>query len=105
MTTTQTLSFSIYHQMIATDWPYVRDKGLVTTSRGEKGKDQDIKNTDTFLDNHLPSLLKKVGVSRNNNLYGFIGNDAVLINIRDGGSDPLLQKSIRRKSNTTQTAG
>ena len=85
-------SIKIYHQLTNSSLQSVLSKGLRKTSRGAKGDNDLIIKTDAFLDKYIPEELKKAGVSRNNNIYGYIGTDQALIDIKDGASRPLSEK-------------
>jgi hypothetical protein len=83
----------IYHQISNKAWRLVKYSGLVPTSRGEKGARQDIVATDVFLDKHVPTNLKIQGLSRDNNLYGYLGTTNSLIDIQTGAIQPISQKA------------
>ena len=83
----------IYHQLTWDDWTRAQKHGLRTQSRGAKGNEASIQATDDFLDTHTPESLREIGLSRNNNLYGFIGNSHSLITIATGESLPVREKA------------
>lgn len=58
--------------------------GLRCTSRGDKGDDPAIKQTDDFLDALRPKLLLAAGVSRDDNLYAYLCIDESVVDITDG---------------------
>lgn len=73
-----------YHEVTPGELGSVLSNGLKRTSRGAKGDDKLIIQTDAFLDKHRPHSLKEKGVSRNTNLYAYIGDGATIVDITDG---------------------
>lgn len=71
----------IYHEVKPKLLKSVLQHGLDRTSRGEKGDDQLVVKTDKFLDEKRPSHIKHTGLSRNNNLYGYMSIDDKIIDI------------------------
>ena len=78
-----------YHEVSADDLATILSNGLKKTSRGEKGDDKAIKATDEWLDAHRPDFLKKQGVCRDDNVYGYAKNGKNVIDITDGTAVPL----------------
>lgn len=59
-------------------------EGLKRTSRGEKGDDSLIIRVDALLDSCRPDELRQAGVSRDDNVYGYVADGDCLIDITDG---------------------
>lgn len=76
----------LYHEVAKDSVEKILADGLKRTSRGDKGDQTDIIQTDAYLDDHRPAALRKQGVSRDDNLYAFIGTDDVLIDITNGAT-------------------
>ena len=74
----------IYHQINSDELDTILQQGLKCVSRGEKGDNKDIIKTDRFLDTLRPDAIQKAGLSRDNNLYGYMSIDGSVIDIRDG---------------------
>lgn len=79
----------VYHEIRPETLESALKNGLVCTSRGDKGDDTAIVNTDKFLDNHLPRALAQQGVSRDNNLYAYVHTDGAVIDITNGAHVPI----------------
>ena len=79
----------LYHEISQNLLPDALKNGLRCTSRGEKGQAAAIIRTDEFLDSICPPELKQRGVSRDNNLYTFLGNETAVKDIKTGGYVPL----------------
>lgn len=88
----------LYHELGSDDLKDVLRNGLKRTNRGAKGNDQAIIETDKYLDDHRPSSLKIAGLSRNNNIYAFIGNTDSIIDIKDGATVALKDYMSDRNS-------
>ena len=73
-----------YHEIKSSSLSEVLENGLKCTSRGEKGDDHDIIQTDTLLDKYRPDSLRTAGVSRDNNLYAYTAVNGKIVNITDG---------------------
>lgn len=82
----------IYHEVTHDALARIRQEGIKRASRGIKGKDKSIIHTDNFLDKHCPPYLHEISVSRNNNIYGYIGTKSSLIDIQDGSLISLSKK-------------
>lgn len=80
---------ALYHEVTQDSVEKILTDGLKRTSRGDKGDQTDIIQTDTYLDNHRPSALRARGVSRDDNLYAFIGTDDSLVDITNGATVSL----------------
>lgn len=79
----------VYHQIQASALEMALVKGLLRTSRGDKGGDKVIIKTDHLLDMYRPQSLKKQGVSRDDNLYAYVRKDDTILDITDGKPVPL----------------
>jgi hypothetical protein len=86
----------IYHQLESDAWRSARYRGLQKSSRGVKGRNEQVIKTDAFLDQHRPSFLKAKGVSRNHNLYGYLGDGTNLIDIQTGKLCPATRKAAEK---------
>jgi hypothetical protein len=74
----------IYHVVNSDAVDAILKEGLKRVSRGEKGNDNAIIKTDAFLDNLRPQTIEMAGLSRNNNIYGYLPVKDRVIDIRDG---------------------
>jgi hypothetical protein len=74
----------LYHEIDRDSLDSVLADGLKRTSRGEKGDDDAIKKTDAYLDTHRPATLVHRNISRDDNIYAFLGTDKTLIDITSG---------------------
>ena len=81
----------LYHELSPEALRNALADGLKRTSRGDKGQDEAIKKTDTYLDRRRPDALRKHGVSRDDNIYAYLGTDRTMIDIRDGRTIPLAE--------------
>ncbi len=79
----------LYHEVKPDSVGAILQKGLIRTSRGQKGDDKYIIQTDAILDQHRSSALKEAGVSRDDNLYCFYAHNGSITDIRDGAVVPL----------------
>ena len=79
-------SMVLYHEVTKDSVEKILADGLKRTSRGDKGDKTDIIETDTYLDNHRPAALRERGVSRDDNLYAFVGTDNSLVDITNGAT-------------------
>lgn len=79
----------LYHEVDPKEVESILHEGLKRTSRGDKGDDTTIEKTDQLLDNMRPKHLKESGVSRDNNLYGYMAKDGHVVRITDGGTVPI----------------
>ena len=84
-----TRSMILYHEVAKDSVEKILADGLKRTSRGDKGDQTDIIQTDAYLDDHRPDAVRKQGVSRDDNLYAFVGTDYSLIDITNGATVPL----------------
>lgn len=82
----------IYHEIKRNAVGNALTNGLKRTSQGAKSKDKLILRTNDFLDENRPTNLKAQGVSRNNNLYGYLGDSSSIIDIKDGKRISLSKK-------------
>lgn len=73
-----------YHEVQPSSLQEVLKNGLKCTSRGDKGDDKDIIKTDALLDKHCPALLRRAGVSRDNNLYAYVTTAGMISDIKNG---------------------
>ncbi|HSH31056.1 MAG TPA: hypothetical protein VK963_00085 [Candidatus Saccharimonadales bacterium] len=62
----------------------IRREGLKRGSRGEKGDDRLIIQTDEYLDDARPADVKQMGLSRDDNLYAYVVHNDRAIDITDG---------------------
>ncbi|HEU5121765.1 MAG TPA: hypothetical protein VFT59_02875 [Candidatus Saccharimonadales bacterium] len=81
----------IYHEISKESLSKIEGEGLKCTSRGKSGLSDDIIKTDRFLDSYIPVSLAQAGVSRDNNLYGYLGDKVSVINIENGRQTSLAQ--------------
>jgi hypothetical protein len=79
----------LYHEVTEDALEQTLSHGLKSAARGEKGDKNDIIRTDTYLDDHRPAHIRRQGISRNDNLYAFIGTTTTLIDITNGATVPL----------------
>jgi hypothetical protein len=82
----------IYHEIRPEALPTALAEGLVRTSQGAKSEDPAILKTNSFLDKHCPDHLRAAGLSRRNNIYGYIGSGSSIIDIQNGQKIPLQEK-------------
>lgn len=80
---------NLYHEAPLTTLPELLAEGLKRTTRGDKGDDDAIKQTDNYLDDHCPAKLRAQHVSRNNSIYAFLGDETNLIDIQNGATLPI----------------
>lgn len=83
---------NIYHEATDTSLGLILKEGLKCSDRGAKGQDDAIIKADEFLDECRPDTLKQAGVSRCNNVYGYVGTEGTVVSITDGNIAPLEQK-------------
>lgn len=76
----------LYHEVTKDSVEKILTDGLKRTSRGDKGDKSDIIETDRFLDDHRPTALRQQDVSRDDNLYAFVGTDDSLVDITNGAT-------------------
>lgn len=79
-----------YHEVSPDGLGSVLANGLKRTSRGDKS-DKIIAKTDAFLDAHRPKYLKDNGVSRDDNVYGYVAVGDAVIDITDGRIVPIRE--------------
>lgn len=82
-------TMKVYHQVPRRELEAILTSGLHCDARGEKGANPLIKKTDGYLDEHRPKSLRRAGISRNTNVYGYLGNDQTLIDIIAGKETPI----------------
>mgnify|MGYP003596682327 CR=1 FL=1 len=87
----------VYHEITPDALGTVLQNGLKKTSRGAKGSDKAIIQTDQFLDKSCPEQLKSQGVSRDDNVYAYIRDGDSIIDITNGEPIPLRQFIKRSK--------
>jgi hypothetical protein len=75
---------TLYHEIDRDSLDSVLTDGLKRTSRGEKGDNDAIKKTDAYLDARRPATLVQKNVSRDDNIYAFLGTDKTVIDITSG---------------------
>jgi hypothetical protein len=81
---------TIIHEIDSKQLKQVMREGLNRTAQGSKSRDKLIRKTDELLDMHIPTNLSHLGVSRQNNSYGYLVFDNGLIDIKDG-----VKKSVK----------
>jgi len=86
-----------YHEISPDSLDVVLHKGLIRTSRGDKGDDRAIIATDRFLDARRPLSLKQQGASREHNVYAYFQLDNLIIDIADGSPIPIDKFIARSK--------
>lgn len=79
----------LYHEVAKDSVEKILTDGLKRTSRGDKGDQTDIIQTDAYLDDHRPGALRDQGISRDDNLYAFVGTDTSLVDITNGATVSL----------------
>lgn len=82
----------LYHEIDRDSLDNVLTDGLKRTSRGEKGSDEAIKKTDAYLDARRPATLVHKDISRDDNIYAFLGDNKTLIDITNGLIVPLSER-------------
>lgn len=82
-------SMKVYHEVQPDSLGSILEDGLKRTTRGDKGDDSSIYHTDQLLDRLRPSTLTDAGVSRDNNLYGYLARDGHIIDITNGDLVPI----------------
>ena len=80
---------AVYHEIDNSSLQDVIRHGLKRTSRGNKGEDKNIIETDAYLDDHRPAHLRDKDVSRDNNLYAYLVIDDKISDITDGSLVPI----------------
>jgi|GEM_PF-3474691 len=86
-----------YHEISFDDLKDALINGLKCTSRGDKGDDEHIIETDHMLDSQRPAILREQGVSRDSNLYAYLASGDTVIDITDGQTIPLTTFVKRSK--------
>lgn len=81
----------VYHEVNPSSLESVLREGLKRTSRGEKGDDSSIAETDKYIDEHRPQKWTDAGVSRDDNLYGYLTDGTNIINDLSGRTIPVDQ--------------
>lgn len=82
---------TLYHEATNDSVKEILAHGLKRTSRGEKGDASDIIKTDQYLDERRPGTLRQKGLSRDDNIYAFIGTESSLIDITNGATISLKE--------------
>lgn len=82
----------IYHEIDKDSLNSVKVNGLKCQSRGVKSDDEAVRKTNAFLDDRRPSHVKAANVSRQRNLYGYLGNKSWIIDIKDGSHVAVREK-------------
>lgn len=78
-----------YHEIHPESLDSALAEGLKRTSRGSKGDNEAIIKTDRLLDSLRPQQLTAQGISRDDNLYSYVGIDDFVIDIVDGTHVPI----------------
>lgn len=78
-----------YHEADPKDLERILSRGLKRTSRGKKGDDNAIIQTDELLDKNRPDEVRSIGVSRDDNLYAYLAIVGTIIDITDGTPTPI----------------
>lgn len=78
----------VYHEVDWDNLEAVLMEGLMGTSRGSKGADVAIIETDQLLDEHCPDRLKEFGLNRDNNAYAYFSEDGAIADIVSGALVP-----------------
>ena len=78
-----------FHEAKPKDIENILVHGLKRTSRGDKGDDLSIIQTDRLLDRWCPDDLRKAGWSRDNNLYAYIVLNGNVIDITNDQRVPV----------------
>lgn len=89
----------IYHEISQSSLQEILREGIKRASQGDKSKDSAIQKLDLFLDTHQPPHLAGTGLSRRNNIYGYLGDGRKIIDIIDGERvtiDKFQAKSHKR---------
>lgn len=81
----------LFHEVPKHTVTSILEQGLKRTSRGEKGNDDAIIKTDILLDQYRPTRIKQADVSRDNNIYAYIGYEDTIIDITNGREIALAQ--------------
>lgn len=74
----------VYHKISSSSLDSVLQKGLRRQSRGKSGDDAMIIKTDYFLDERRSTDMKAKGISRDNNIYAYIGDGEKIVDITNG---------------------
>lgn len=82
----------IYHEISSGMLPKIKSEGLKRTARGTKSNEDAILRADNVLDQYIPPELQASGVSRNNTIYGYLGDESSLVDIQDGQKISLKKK-------------
>ena len=82
---------TLYHEVAQDTLASILRDGIKRTARGDKGDNSAIKRADDYLDARRPGILRDKGVSRDNNIYAYLGDDHSLVDIRSGDIVPLTQ--------------
>ena len=80
---------TLYHEIPGDTRESILRDGLKRTSRGDKGDDAAIQQADKYLDDRRPAALRENNVSRDDNIYAYLGDDRSLVDIRSGDVVPL----------------
>jgi hypothetical protein len=75
---------TIFHEVEKSKLDEVLKEGLKKQPRGSKGNDENMVKADEVLDAKRPLDLKEAGVSRDNNLYGYLLYRDKIVDITDG---------------------
>lgn len=88
----------LFHEIPKHSVTSILEEGLKRTSRGEKGNDDAIIKTDKLLDEYRPDRLLHANVSRDNNIYAYIGYSDTIIDITND-REVALARYVRASSN------
>lgn len=91
-------NITLYHEVSPDTLDSVFTDGLQRTSRGEKGSDVTIAATDHLLDTNRPHAVIEAEISRDDNIYAYVGIDDKIIDIIDGNHVELAH-FVKHNSN------
>jgi len=79
----------IYHEAPQKDVEVILQNGLQRTSKGLRSQERLVIDTNDFLDHYRPPAIKDADIWRNKSIYGFVGDNDWIIEIKDGKRTPL----------------
>ena len=74
----------IYHEVSPDSLDRIFTSGLKCTSRGDKHDKSTIARTNQLLDDTRPTAAIEADISRDTNLYAYVGIDDIVVDITDG---------------------
>lgn len=80
--------FSLYHATSDVSVDELTSKGLRCDTQ-RAGENELMRKVNIFLDQHAPNVATQAELSRQHNIYGYLGIDDLIINIEDGTHIPL----------------